>query len=72
MKNLVILSILFAVSVLDISCSKSDAVAASGGTMSATINGVAWSSTVVNDASTKFQRSFLDRMKNLILGSYKY
>jgi hypothetical protein len=41
MKNLVILSILFAVSVLDISCSKSDAVAASGGTMSATINGVA-------------------------------
>ena len=53
MKILVILSILFAVSVLDISCSKSDAVAPGGGTMSATINGVAWSSTIVNDSSYK-------------------
>jgi hypothetical protein len=68
MKNLVIISVLFAVSAIGIACSKNDASEPSGGTMSASVNGVAWSSTEVNDASNKLQKIISGQNKKTNIG----
>jgi hypothetical protein len=56
MKNSFLLSFLLTIVFLSTACTKDDVSSGDKGSFSATINGVAWSSTVVYDNSTKFQK----------------